>query len=549
MQNNNEKQIRNAAPAPRGRGPAPRRKKSSPVLTAVAFGLAFVFALGCFAAIYKYNELSEEYAAASAQSADKLAVKEKELFDSEEALSLVNEKLTLANDNIIKLCEEIALAKEQSKASAATYDEELSLIKEELLGVIETLDGSFGGGSIDAEIEALYSSVNSKLDIITKLEKMIESYKNDGKIDVYTQVSILMQIVESLASGAPQKRTEVTTAAEETAATGAVTEKAEPVYEYSYPKLALCYEDLSGLYSFEYNENAVFNSASVVKLFYSWSLLRMISDAEDEAAAAAEAYKVQQLAALPEGADTSGLDFPEYIFSDKKYDLSEIWTYDPDTMKMTGSGQIKNKEKGFTLTYRELIEYALRYSDNIAFSQLRIRFGYTFFFNDSAAIGVRTVLSNFYKITALDCVKYLTEIKKFIDENERYGEFLYKCMTTTNYTCIIPDNVESVCGHKYGWDTDAYNDIAIVFNEKSPYILVILTNLDEGSYSIEILKYLGQVISLVDKLHTNLYENYSPAEPEPDDAAQTTEETAAENAETGAAAVTDDIIPVTTAVM
>ena len=50
---------------------------------------------------------------------------------------------------------------------------------------------------------------------------------------------------------------------------------------------------------------------------------------------------------------------------------------------------IAKMENGVTMTYRELIEHTLLYSDNIAFAELRKVFGNTPYYTTARALGVR----------------------------------------------------------------------------------------------------------------------------------------------------------------
>ena len=54
----------------------------------------------------------------------------------------------------------------------------------------------------------------------------------------------------------------------------------------------------------------------------------------------------------------------------------------------------------------------------------------------------------------------------------------------------------------FGWDKEAYHDAGIVYNEK-PYILVIMTDMDEGGD--EVNDYIKSIIKKIDIMHRNFY--------------------------------------------
>ena len=56
--------------------------------------------------------------------------------------------------------------------------------------------------------------------------------------------------------------------------------------------------------------------------------------------------------------------------------------------------------------------------------------------------------------------------------------------------------------HKYGWDTNAYHDMAIVYDEH-PYVLVFMSNMDQGGSQVN--AYIQKVVSLIDDFHENFY--------------------------------------------
>jgi hypothetical protein len=80
-----------------------------------------------------------------------------------------------------------------------------------------------------------------------------------------------------------------------------------------------------------------------------------------------------------------------------------------------------------------------------------------------------------------------------------------EAMIGSNYPVLIPAGVSpTVAAHKYGWDEDSYHDMGIVYDEH-PYILVIMTDLDEGR-SKEIV-YVRDIVRSLHAIHRNFYSN------------------------------------------
>ena len=77
-------------------------------------------------------------------------------------------------------------------------------------------------------------------------------------------------------------------------------------------------------------------------------------------------------------------------------------------------------------------------------------------------------------------------------------------MLKGNHTVIIPLGVSPTPAmHKYGWDTNAYHDVAIVLDGDRPYILAIFSDLDIGGD--EVNAFLRGIVKQVKTLHSNFY--------------------------------------------
>ncbi len=253
-----------------------------------------------------------------------------------------------------------------------------------------------------------------------------------------------------------------------------------------YPALSFAYYDIDSGESITYNSEEVRYSASLIKAPYVYSVLSEIEEFEKTCER-----------------DENG----EIIYTDenKKYDLSEKWVYNSATMLAEGSGKIMDEEDGFELTWGELIDSALLYSDNVAFAQLRERFGYSYFYNQMNEIGVYGVKSGFMNLSVDDCVAFMKKLNEYFETESEYAVHMKECMSKSKHLEMICSHyAEGTAAHKYGWDIGAFHDMALVFDEH-PYILVIMTDYEDGGE--EPLDFFADVTEYVKKIHSVKYAN------------------------------------------
>ena len=334
----------------------------------------------------------------------------------------------------------------------------------------------------------------------------LEGMNREDFSEKTAHIKRLMELLLKEAPMIPPKEEET----ERTQSEAAETEDAETEPEEIYPTLAVYYEDLVTGYSFTYNENEVMYSASLIKAPYLYAVIREIDDFEtnkhDFAADGTPLYDEEGVP-LFEGEhpnyDENGKI--RYSEDERKYDLDEVWTYDPETMFEEGSGKIQYESKGFTLTIRELIEYTLLYSDNVAFRQLRERFGMDSFYALVGRLGIKGTKSGFMQLCAADCAAVLRDLYAYIETDAPWAVFLRDTMTRSMHTVMIPAAVSPTpCAHKYGWDTESYHDMAIVF-DTHPYIMVVMTNLDMGGETVN--AYIRTLVKECAAIHAATYQN------------------------------------------
>lgn len=272
--------------------------------------------------------------------------------------------------------------------------------------------------------------------------------------------------------------------------------------------LSFYYKDLTTGYTLSYNSDEIMYSASLVKAPYIYAILRSVADFEENK----RLYDSEGNVLYDEDGEPlfvgqhPNLDEDGRILyreGEEKYDLSRVWTFNKAEMMEDGSGYIRNMEDGVELTYLELIDYALRYSDNIAFAQLRAMFGYTEYYRMSRELGISGYGNGFMKLSAEDCGRFLEEMVVFFAENETYGPLMKEAMLHSTHIVMIPFGVSPTpAAHKYGWDLGAYHDMAVVYDEH-PYILVVMSDLDQGGGTVN--AYLQDIVRSINAIHKNFY--------------------------------------------
>ncbi len=195
--------------------------------------------------------------------------------------------------------------------------------------------------------------------------------------------------------------------------------------------------------------------------------------------------------------------------------------------KQGGSGIVDKEPAGTQFTVNELMEYAVRYSDNTAYYMLNKKFGFKGFNDYASKLGSTAnanshcVLSfprpRFGYLSARDIALYMQDIAKFIETDTADAKRLKGWMMSTSeerqltdafsaanvlygLAADAPVDFEHEVAHKYG-DTknieNAFHDGAIVYAEH-PFVLSVATSLEPFSpKSIEIFHELAFQINKI----------------------------------------------------
>lgn len=315
--------------------------------------------------------------------------------------------------------------------------------------------------SLQGQIEFLKKDLENKIYEQNEINKLIEELRKKYSVDLNKQMSIMSELNEMLKN--PPDKVDVFAPEDD--------EKTE----YVPSTVALYYLDLNSGYKYSFNENRVFSSASVVKLPYALSLLKKASEEKNA---------------------RSDSDYVPLGFSDEfVYTLSQ---------SCEGSGVIANGKEGDRYTYFQLIDYSLRYSDNVAFSQLQQKYGMDYIYKYVSDSNIKSMKSNIWNLNAADCALIMKDVYDFIEIDKNYGSFLKQTLCESMHTTMTVLGLSpKKCAHKYGWDENAYHDVTLVY-DKNPYIIVFLSDLHQGGAAVD--SYITNIARKVDLLHENFYE-------------------------------------------
>ncbi len=155
--------------------------------------------------------------------------------------------------------------------------------------------------------------------------------------------------------------------------------------------------------------------------------------------------------------------------------LSDTFTYTSNWYH-GGSGIIRNNGYGKVYTVAQLIDYALRYSDNVAYDILVYLFGIDGYNNMVTSWGYNCYINNYVRFPAVTASFMTTAIEKMKAESES-GECWEICWDALinsefSYSRSVIDDAEYVA-LKYGFVPTNYHEVMYVECEM-PYILTIL---------------------------------------------------------------------------
>jgi len=143
-----------------------------------------------------------------------------------------------------------------------------------------------------------------------------------------------------------------------------------------------------------------------------------------------------------------------------------------------GSGRIQHMPFGSQFTTQELLSHSIRYSCNVAYRMLALRYsapGFTFwdFVDEIGANRARILSLTAKNIDAEDAGIWMEAVFNYLESDGQFNHILKRDLIYA-FGTIVSDNYDVAL--KYGWMDTHFHDMAIVY-APSPYVLVILSDM------------------------------------------------------------------------
>lgn len=175
-------------------------------------------------------------------------------------------------------------------------------------------------------------------------------------------------------------------------------------------------------------------------------------------------------------------------------DLDSSLTYTKQ-FKIDGTGIIQFAPIGSSYTIKELAELSIRYSDNVAYLMLLDLVGEPNFIQYLAELDEDSPDNRVFSTA-----KILTESMDQVYKNRKNSSntnLLYQWMQQTVFDNGVAVGLPGVdVAHKTGWMPmyTVSNDVALIEDQKNPYIMTIMTNGYDEKYGAQVLADLAVII-------------------------------------------------------
>lgn len=211
-------------------------------------------------------------------------------------------------------------------------------------------------------------------------------------------------------------------------------------------KVAFYYENINTLDKISYNSNICFYAASSIKILVCLILFEQATN--------------------------------------KKVDLNNKIVITMKDLKQ-GTGIIKFQQHDLEYSIMDLIKLTIVESDNTAYSKLIKIVGKENIAQYGKKLGATHTMEGkdyFGIINCEDMVIYWKKIKEFIDTNQEYGSIFKEFLKNPTVKLINNNNINKKSFiRKYGSYDIAYHEAGYV-EDKNPYYMIILTQLNKYSY-------------------------------------------------------------------
>ncbi len=219
-------------------------------------------------------------------------------------------------------------------------------------------------------------------------------------------------------------------------------ENVVPLIENYEKESAVYLIDLNSGIHFAHNEDALFFSASLIKLPFLYYCMEEIEKG--------------------------------------KASFDDVLVYE-DRHFSEGTGEMQFEEIGSEYTIKELIAAVLATSDNVAYMMLYDYFGYEGYNDLLASHGFEAKLDEYLRfgeLTARTVAYFWEKIYQNKDKSKDW-EILVESALASQFSLIrIGTGFSMDVANKSGWAEGAYHDSGIVFKENAPYIIVMMTESD-----------------------------------------------------------------------
>ena len=432
---------------------------SASVLVAVLFGIL--------------NSTEEDYSAYRSAAEIQLSELEKEKNRGSVRLTELKNQLELAEKTRSELESRIGQTENEITKLQNSFENKDELYRD-----------------LDAQLSALRASLLEKETEIEALKQDIGELEKVYGVDINQQYALIGTLEKLLREEAPMNRYEGPGADGD--GDRVTDENGQPSADvsYVYPTISVYYEDIERGYRYAWQADQTFSLSGCAEAPFALSVLMAASEEQAE-------YDRKLAEYIAQNGVVDAL--PNY---ERKYDFSSIFTYAEETYR-PGAGIIKDEEFGAQYSHRELFGLLLRYGDSIAYAALKAEYGTALTQTMVKDFGL-TVMRNSLSIgTASELGTIMKQIYRFTESEATYGAFMKENMTESVHTVMIGYGVApKKVAHTFGWDTNAYHDMAIVYDEH-PYVLVILTDMDQGGDAVN--AFVQKIAAMIDDLHETFY--------------------------------------------
>ncbi len=183
------------------------------------------------------------------------------------------------------------------------------------------------------------------------------------------------------------------------------------------------------------------------------------------------------------------------------YNLNSVLTY-TSADYYPGSGIIKTSKIGSVYTLRQVADYSIRYSDNIAYTMLQRYIDKAGLSAYAKKLGCPNYNSfaktNWPQVSPVDAALWWAEIYNY-SKTGANGSQLYNVFLNATHPCIKKAlNNEYAVAHKSGSTSYYFHDAGVV-HSANPYIIAVYTH-NPTNYTSDNQAYLAPVVREIHKL-------------------------------------------------